>query len=236
VPLAEIQLREGETVESTLKRFKRKVLQEDIIREIKRHAFYLKPGEKRLKSKLARKRTRKKRSHDGHRGRSTVVAVLELVRVERPGRPLRLARKALDFPMPLGVSNVRSDRAVTHSCTFNDYCLSRAGSSVTERASEPCPSEAPAGQTRLDQFRRPSAIALHSAQATESDLKIIADQQGRGMRTHLDNYVQSGVGERKAEAAKLYAVFRRVLHKLLAESYTNKVNRGRRFWARLVDQ
>ena len=64
--MAEIQLREGETVESALKRFKRKVLQEEIIREIKRHAFYLKPGErKRLKSKLARKRSRKKRSHDG---------------------------------------------------------------------------------------------------------------------------------------------------------------------------
>ena len=64
--MVEIQLREGETVESALKRFKHKVLQEDIIREIKRHAFYLKPGErKRLKSKLARKRSRKKRPHDG---------------------------------------------------------------------------------------------------------------------------------------------------------------------------
>jgi small subunit ribosomal protein S21 len=64
--LAEIQLREGETLESALKRFKRKVLQEDIIKEIKRHSFYLKPGErKRLKSKLARKRSRKKRSPSG---------------------------------------------------------------------------------------------------------------------------------------------------------------------------
>jgi small subunit ribosomal protein S21 len=64
--LAEIQLREGETLESALKRFKRKVLQEDIVKEIKRHSFYLKPGErKRLKSKLARKRSRKKRSPSG---------------------------------------------------------------------------------------------------------------------------------------------------------------------------
>jgi small subunit ribosomal protein S21 len=31
-------------VESALRRFKRKVLQEDIIKEIKRHAFYVKPG------------------------------------------------------------------------------------------------------------------------------------------------------------------------------------------------
>jgi small subunit ribosomal protein S21 len=64
--LAEIYISEGETVESALKRFKRKVLQEDIIKEIKRRSFYLKPGQKkRLKSKLARKRNRKKRWHDG---------------------------------------------------------------------------------------------------------------------------------------------------------------------------
>ncbi len=46
-----------------------------------------------------------------------------------------------------------------------------------------------------------------------SDLKIIADQQGHGMRTHLDKYVQSGVAERKAEASKLYADFNGVLRK-----------------------
>jgi len=43
--LVEIQLCEGETVESTLKRLKRKVVEEDIIRDIKRHSLYLKPGE-----------------------------------------------------------------------------------------------------------------------------------------------------------------------------------------------
>jgi hypothetical protein len=37
--------------------------------------------------------------------------------------------------------------------------------------------------------------------------------KGHGMRTHLDNYVQSAVAERKAEAAKLYADFTGVLHK-----------------------
>jgi small subunit ribosomal protein S21 len=63
--LAEVQLHEGESLESALKRFKRKVLQEDIIKEIKRHAFYLKPGQKkRVKEALARKRNRKKRSRD----------------------------------------------------------------------------------------------------------------------------------------------------------------------------
>jgi small subunit ribosomal protein S21 len=52
-------------MESALRRFKRKVLQEEIIKDIKRHAYYLKPGEKkRVKAALARKRNRKKRSRD----------------------------------------------------------------------------------------------------------------------------------------------------------------------------
>ena len=63
--MAEVQVHEGESLESALKRFKRKVLQEDIIKEIKRHAFYLKPGQKkRVKEALARKRNRKKRNRD----------------------------------------------------------------------------------------------------------------------------------------------------------------------------
>jgi small subunit ribosomal protein S21 len=63
--LAEVHIQEGETLESALRRFKRKVQQEDIIKEIKRHSFYLKPGEKkRTKEALARKRNRKKRSKD----------------------------------------------------------------------------------------------------------------------------------------------------------------------------
>jgi small subunit ribosomal protein S21 len=63
--LAEVRLQDGETLENALRRFKRKVLQEDIIKEVKRHAFYLKPGQKkRVKSALARKRNRKKRSRD----------------------------------------------------------------------------------------------------------------------------------------------------------------------------
>ena len=63
--MAEVQVHDGESLESALKRFKRKVLQEDIIKEIKRHAFYLKPGQKkRVKEALARKRNRKKRTRD----------------------------------------------------------------------------------------------------------------------------------------------------------------------------
>jgi small subunit ribosomal protein S21 len=59
--MAEVRLGDTETLESALRRFKRKVQQEDIIREVKRHAFYVPPGEKRrVKSQLARKRNRKK--------------------------------------------------------------------------------------------------------------------------------------------------------------------------------
>ena len=63
--MAEVRIQDGETLENALRRFKRKVQQEDIIKEVKRHAFYLKPGQKkRVKSALARKRNRKKRSRD----------------------------------------------------------------------------------------------------------------------------------------------------------------------------
>ncbi len=63
--MAEVHIVDGETIESALRRFKRKVLQEDIIKETKRHSFYLKPGEKkRIKSALARKRNRKRRTRD----------------------------------------------------------------------------------------------------------------------------------------------------------------------------
>jgi small subunit ribosomal protein S21 len=45
--LAEVRLQEGEFLENALRRFKRKVQQEDIVGEVKRHSFYLKPGEKK---------------------------------------------------------------------------------------------------------------------------------------------------------------------------------------------
>jgi small subunit ribosomal protein S21 len=61
IRLAEVRLQEGESLENALRRFKRKVQQEDIIKEVRRHSFYLKPGEKkRVKEALARKRARKK--------------------------------------------------------------------------------------------------------------------------------------------------------------------------------
>jgi small subunit ribosomal protein S21 len=59
--MAEVRVQEGESLENALRRFKRKVQTEDIIKEVKRHSYYLKPGEKlRVKQALARKRARKK--------------------------------------------------------------------------------------------------------------------------------------------------------------------------------
>jgi len=59
--LAEVRIQDGESIENALRRFKRKVQQEDIIKEVKKHSFYLKPGEKkRIKQALARKHSCKK--------------------------------------------------------------------------------------------------------------------------------------------------------------------------------
>ena len=64
--MAEIRLHEGESLENALRRFKRKVQSEDIIKEVKRHSYYLKPGAKRrVKQALARKRARKKSRKEG---------------------------------------------------------------------------------------------------------------------------------------------------------------------------
>jgi small subunit ribosomal protein S21 len=63
--LAEIRIQDNESIESALRRFKRKVQQEDIIKEIKKHSFYMKPGDKRrAKQALARKRQRKKQRRE----------------------------------------------------------------------------------------------------------------------------------------------------------------------------
>ena len=59
--MAEVRVQEGEPLENALRRFKRKVQQEDIIKEVKRHSYYLKPGEKkRVKAAVSLKRNRKK--------------------------------------------------------------------------------------------------------------------------------------------------------------------------------
>ena len=59
--MAFVVVDEGESIEQALKRFKRKVQQEAIIKEIKKHSVYFKPGEKRrMKEAQARKRMRRR--------------------------------------------------------------------------------------------------------------------------------------------------------------------------------
>ncbi len=63
--MAFVVLDEGESLESALRRFKRKVQQEAIIKEIKKHSVYFKPGEKRrMKEAQARKRMRRRIKRD----------------------------------------------------------------------------------------------------------------------------------------------------------------------------
>jgi small subunit ribosomal protein S21 len=58
-----IVIDEGESIESALRRFKRRVQQEAIIKEIKKHSLYFKPGErKRMKEAQARKCMRRRKS------------------------------------------------------------------------------------------------------------------------------------------------------------------------------
>ena len=45
--LAIVVVQEGESLESALRRFKRKVRQQEIIKDAKSRSYYLKPGEKR---------------------------------------------------------------------------------------------------------------------------------------------------------------------------------------------
>ena len=59
--MAIVTINPGESIESALRRFKRKVMTEEIIKDAKKHAFFIPPGQKaKLKSALARKRNKKK--------------------------------------------------------------------------------------------------------------------------------------------------------------------------------
>jgi small subunit ribosomal protein S21 len=65
--LAYVEVNSNESFESALRRFKRKVQQEAIIKEIKKHSVYLKPGERRrLKIAQAQKRMRKRMRREYH--------------------------------------------------------------------------------------------------------------------------------------------------------------------------
>ncbi len=63
--MAFVVVEEGEKIEAALRKFKRRVQQESIIKEIKKHSVYIKPGEKRrMKEAQARKRMRRRLRRD----------------------------------------------------------------------------------------------------------------------------------------------------------------------------
>jgi small subunit ribosomal protein S21 len=59
--MAFITINVNESIESALRRFKRKVISEEIIKDLKKHAHFIPPGQKaKLKSANARKRNRRR--------------------------------------------------------------------------------------------------------------------------------------------------------------------------------
>ena len=79
--MAEVIIQESESLENALRRFKRKVQQEDIIKEIKKHSFYMKPGEKRrlwIPEALAYK---------GQQGKPKGMLVFDVELLDIPNRP-----------------------------------------------------------------------------------------------------------------------------------------------------
>lgn len=58
-----IKRRPDETIDSMLKRFKREVVKSEILKDLRKHEYYIAPSEKRrLKSAEAQKRERKKQA------------------------------------------------------------------------------------------------------------------------------------------------------------------------------
>ena len=59
--MAFVSVNSNESIESALRRFKRKVISEEIIKDLKKHAHFIPPGQKaKLKSQNARKRNRRR--------------------------------------------------------------------------------------------------------------------------------------------------------------------------------
>lgn len=59
--MAVIELRDGDNLDMALKKFKRLVQRENILREFKQHAYYLRPGERdRIKRSVAQRRRHKR--------------------------------------------------------------------------------------------------------------------------------------------------------------------------------
>jgi small subunit ribosomal protein S21 len=59
-PLSEVKLREGESFESALRRFNKKIKQNGILTEVRRREFYEKPSVRRKKKTMAARKRRAK--------------------------------------------------------------------------------------------------------------------------------------------------------------------------------
>ena len=58
--MAEVKAREGESVEKLLRRFKKKVESDGILKDVRKHDFYMKPSiKKKFKRAAAEKRRRR---------------------------------------------------------------------------------------------------------------------------------------------------------------------------------
>jgi len=64
--LAQVQVRENESIDSALRRFKKELEQAGILRDVREHQHYEKPSDKKRKAEAARKRkiARANRSSD----------------------------------------------------------------------------------------------------------------------------------------------------------------------------
>ena len=64
--MAQVQVRDNESIDSALKRFKKELEQAGILREVREHQHYEKPSDKKRKAEAARRRkiARASRSSD----------------------------------------------------------------------------------------------------------------------------------------------------------------------------
>ena len=60
--MAQIQVRENESLDSALKRFKKALQQTGILKEAREHEHYEKPSDKKRKAEAARRRKMRSRS------------------------------------------------------------------------------------------------------------------------------------------------------------------------------
>jgi small subunit ribosomal protein S21 len=77
--MAVVTVNSGESIESALRRFKRKVMTEEIIKDAKKHAFFMPPGQKaKLNQLWLESGIRRKAARGPPRQRQTLVVLSSL--------------------------------------------------------------------------------------------------------------------------------------------------------------